>query len=97
MLWRFKVTNNGFIPAILKNWPIKTSFTPPRCIEVHVQSQESERSSSHVLWYLFPLILLFFYWTLKLFRQYGIVFLVVHIITQEGLYSDSEHAHELHS
>jgi len=49
MLWLFKVTNNGFLPAIFKNWPIKISFTPPLCIEVHVQIQESEQSSSHVL------------------------------------------------
>ena len=49
MLWLFKVINNSFLSVIFKNWPIKTSFTPPLCIEVHVQSQESERSSSHVL------------------------------------------------
>ena len=34
-------------------WAYNTSLTPPRLIEVHAQSQESERSRIRVLGYRF--------------------------------------------
>jgi len=50
----------------------KTSLTPPLSIDQPVPIKESERSCICVLGYHCCLFLLFLYWILEFFRQYGI-------------------------